>query len=562
MKLIPAEIGPECKSNAERKVFNLLKESSLEGYAFHSVGLPKHEKKSYSEADFIIVTRCGILCLEIKGGQVSCENGLWTFENKYNKKDYKYEGPFEQAAGVRFALREALKKILPWINKASFASGVVFPDITFSYRGVSVIPEVMYDYSSKELFDEFINKCYDYWDSREHRRLYYLTDEEIELIKCAVRDDLHFVPSLQATINSIDEHLIRLTDEQINIIDNIEDNDKILVNGPAGSGKTLIALEYAKRAARNNKRVLFLVFNKCLARYISKLVSDKNIIVKHIHGLISEYVALDVQKMKSPQYYSDILPKKFEALLDAKKIAPYDVLVVDEGQDLLTCHYISILDKLLKKGLYGGRWILFYDGNQNLFCGTKFVKALETIKKYSPVIFKLTKNCRNTQQIAEFNKCCSRLDSGKTSINGKEVKIIGCAQNEECSMLEVLLEQLLSSEVAPSDITIISPYSIENSILSKYEGKYKKNIAKFTGESVTNEIQFSTIQSFKGLDAKIVIAIDTQNYLSDNNFIAYTVFSRARAMLCVILENSFANLLTKKVLQNKYCSSNTLHNNN
>ncbi len=562
MKLIPAEIGPECKSNAERKVFEFLKESSLEGYAFHSVGLPKHEKKAYSEADFIIVTRCGILCLEIKGGQVSCENGLWAFENKYNKIDYKYEGPFEQVAGARFALRDALKKILPWISKASFASGVVFPDITFSYHGVSVIPEVMYDYSSTELFDEYIGKCYDYWDSREHRRLYYLTEEEIGQIKCAIRDDLHFVPSLQATINSIDEHLVQLTDEQINIIDNIEDNDKILVNGPAGSGKTLIALEYAKRAAGNNKRVLFLVFNKCLARYLSRLISDENIIVRHIHGLISEYVALDEQNIKSPQYYSEILPKKFEALLDAKKIALYDVLVVDEGQDLLTNRYISIFNKLLKKGLYGGRWIMFYDGNQNLFAGAKFVKALEAIKKYNPVSLKLTKNCRNTQQIANFNKCCSRFDSGKTSIRGQEVKILNCIQNEECNNLEAYLDELFSSGVAPSDITIISPYSIENSIISKYEGKYKNNIVKFTGEGVTDDIRFATIQSFKGLDSKIVIALDMQNYLGDNNMIAYTLFSRARAMLCVILENSFANSLTKKVLQNKYGSSNTLHYNN
>ena len=54
MKLIPNVLGNECKSNAERKVFKYLKETSFdEGYAFHSVGLPEHEKKSYSEADLV-----------------------------------------------------------------------------------------------------------------------------------------------------------------------------------------------------------------------------------------------------------------------------------------------------------------------------------------------------------------------------------------------------------------------------------------------------------------------------------------------------------------------------
>lgn len=551
MKLIPAEIGPECKSNAERKVFKFLKESSLEGYAFHSVGLPKHEKKSYSEADFIIVTRNGILCLEVKGGQVSCENGLWAFEDRYNKKDFKTEGPFEQVAGARFALRQALKSTFPWMENISFASGVVFTDITFSYRGVSVIPEVMYDYSSKELFDDFIIKCHEYWDSREHRKLYYLNNGEIEQIKSAIRDDLHFVPSLQATIDSVDEYLIQLTDEQIDIIDSIADNDKIVVNGPAGSGKTIIALEYARHAARDNKRVLFLVYNKCLAQYISRIVSNEDITVKHIHGLITDYVAVDLQKAKTPQYFSEILPEKFEALLDAKKIALYDVLVIDEGQDLLTYRYVSIFNKLLKKGLYGGRWIMFYDGNQNLFVGSKFSKALDGIKKFNPMSFKLTKNCRNTQQIADFNKYCSRIDSGKTSICGEDVKVIGCAQNEECSVLESLLDKLLSSGVVFSDIMIISPYTMENSKISNYDGKYKNDIVKFSGERIFGKIAFATIQSFKGLDSKIVIAMDMQNYLNDNNVIAYTLFSRARAMLCVILEDTFAENLIKKILTNK-----------
>lgn len=556
MKLIPAEIGPECKSNAERKVFKFLKESSLEGYAFHSVGLPKHEKKSYSEADFIIVTRNGILCLEVKGGQVSCENGLWAFEDRYNKKDFKTEGPFEQVAGARFALRQALKSTFPWIENISFASGVVFTDITFSYRGVSVIPEVMYDYSSKELFDDFIIKCHEYWDSREHRKLYYLNNGEIEQIKRAIRDDLHFVPSLQATIDSVDEYLIQLTDEQIDIIDSISDNDKILVNGPAGSGKTIIALEYARRAARDNKRVLFLVYNKCLAQYISRIVSNEDITVKHIHGLITDYVAVDLQKAKTPQYFSDILPEKFEALLDAKKIALYDVLVIDEGQDLLTYRYVSIFNKLLKKGLYGGRWIMFYDGNQNLFVGSKFSKALDGIKKFNPMSFKLTKNCRNTKRIADFNKLCSRFDSGKTIVDGGIVKVENCEQNGECDKLESCLDELLSLGVLLSDITILSPYTMENSKISHYNGKYKNNIVKFSGERKEGVIEYSTIQSFKGLDSKIVIAMDMENCLGDNNIIAYTLFSRARVMLCIILENSFAESLIEKVANNRIFPSN------
>ena len=109
LKLIPATIGPEYKSDAERKVFHWLKECNAEGYAFHSVGLSEHKEKSNTEADFIVVTKNGILCIEVKGGQVSRENGKWKFESRYGKADYKNEGPFDQVNGAMYALKEALE---------------------------------------------------------------------------------------------------------------------------------------------------------------------------------------------------------------------------------------------------------------------------------------------------------------------------------------------------------------------------------------------------------------------------------------------------------------------
>ena len=82
----------------------------------------------------------------------------------------------------------------------------------------------------------------------------------------------------------------------------------------------------------------------------------------------------------------------------------YDVLIVDEGQDLLNAKYFPIFEKLLKKGLYNGNWMFFYDNNQNLFNKNKFEKAMEAIQRYNPVKYRLTNNCRNTQPIALFNK--------------------------------------------------------------------------------------------------------------------------------------------------------------
>ncbi len=551
LKLIPATIGPEYKSNAEKKVFQWLKESSLDGYAFHSVGLSEHEEKSNTESDFIVVTKNGILCLEVKGGRVFCENGVWGFENRYGKVDYKNEGPFDQAVGAMYALKKSLSDKIPWLNKVSFANGVVFTDITFEYRGVSVRPETMFDYSSVIRFDDYMEGCHNYWDSKNRARVSYLKDEEIEQIKTAIRDDLHFVPSLSCIVNSVDKQLVRLTEEQASALNALEENDKILINGPAGSGKTLVAMEFARRCAAQGKRVLLLTYNKLLAKYLSGLTQDENIEIVHFHGLISQYVALDFAKMSDPNYFGKVLPEKFLQILSANRIAPFDVLVLDEGQDLLNTAYFEIFEKLLKKGLYNGKWMFFYDANQNLFGGGKLQKALDALKRYHPVYFKLTKNCRNTEQIARFNKYSSGIEPGKAMIDGEQVEIVEYSEEFFDEAFDGLIGNLLRAGICMDEITIISPCTFEKSVLDRYQGKYRTNIVKFMGERGSNDLCMATVQSFKGLDSKIVIAVDVgENYFqSEKNIMLYTLLSRARAMLYIISKKETAGKLRTKIIQ-------------
>lgn len=550
MKLIPNVLGSETKSNAERKVFNYLKETPFdEGYAFHSVGLPVHEKKSYSEADFIVVTRFGVLCLEVKGGQVDCINGVWEFTNRFGRKNEKNEGPFEQAAGALFALREALQKQLPWIRNVSFASGVVIPDFTFTYRGVSVIPQILYDFSSTETFAEYIKKCHDYWDDRNRKKFPELSDECLLQIKKAIRDDLHFVPAVGSVVNSIDEQLIRLTEEQVRIVDALDGNDRLLINGPAGSGKTLIATEYARKCAENGKKVLFLTYNKMLAEYLSKANTESKIYYKHFHGLISDYIALDKNRVSDSDYYATILPEQFLKYLSRHQIMQYDVLIIDEGQDLLNIKYFPIFEKLLKRGVFKGNWLILYDDNQNLFNRKKFDKAMESLQNYFPVKYKLTKNCRNTEPIALFNKYVSGIASGDAFVDGENVRILSYDEQTFTEVVDDVIGKLFAFAVQPKDIVILSPVSMEKSIMTKYNGGYKNAIVKFTGANRDDAIRYSTIQSFKGLDSKIVIVTDvTKKDMEDKSIMLYTLLSRARALLYILTDEKSEQEFKYKVL--------------
>jgi len=551
LKLIPKILGVKCKSDAEKKVFNCLKNVSIDGYAFHSVGLPEHEKKSYSEADFIVVTKYGILCLEVKGGQVSCVDGIWEFIDRNGNKNTKNEGPFDQAASALFALKTAINKNISWAKKVSFASGVIMPDIDFSYRGVSVISDILYDLSSKISFDDYIKNCHKYWDKKNKKEYSLISEEEIEEIKKFIRDDLHFVPTLANVINSVDEQLVRLTQEQIKVLDALDENKKLLINGPAGSGKTLLAMQYARKSVLQNKNVLFLTYNKMLATFLSKINTDKNLFIKHFHGLISEYIPIDTNNVLNKNYYSEVLPTQFIKYLSKHKIMKYDVLIIDEGQDLLNEKYFPIYDNLLKNGLYNGNWIIFYDANQNLFNKNKFEKTMVFLEKFYPVKFRLTNNCRNTEQIANFNKYITEIETGKTRVEGDKINLISVNSQDFTFKIDKLIDNLLGSGIEKKEIVILSQNTSNMSIISIYNGKYKNEIENFTGIDNTNKIKFTTIQSFKGLDSKIVIAIDiNKKDLDEKGILLYTLFSRARTMLHILSDEETIEKIKYKVVMN------------
>ena len=466
-------------------------------------------------------------------------------------KKTQREGPFDQAAGALFALKTALNKKFSWCNRVSFASGVVMPDITFSYRGVSVIPEILYDYASSFSFDEYILKCHTYWNERNKKDIAPLSDEEVEFIKQFIRDDLHFVPAVGCIAESIDEQLIRLTQEQISVLDSLDENKKLLINGPAGSGKTLIAVNYAQKCIKNGKRVLFLTYNKILATYLSNVYSDNGLNIKHFHGLISEYIPIDVNKSSDSNYYYKTLPEQFLKYITSHSLIKYDVLIVDEGQDLLNEKYLPIFDNLLKNGLFNGKWIFFYDNNQNLFNRKNFEKTLNLIDKYFPVKYKLTRNCRNTEPIAKFNNYISGINSGKAIVDGEHVELCELNENGFDVELDGNIDRLLSSGISMDEIVILSPYIYEHSIMREYNGKYKNEIENFTGIINKNKIYFSTIQAYKGLDSKVVIVVDiSKEKLENESILLYTLLSRARTLLYVISDKETSLEMKYKVLSN------------
>ena len=130
-KMIPSIIDPGCTSEAERIVFDKLKDDpGTEAWiVLHSLNIALHKTQVKGEIDFLVIIPAkGVLCLEVKS-YVRNDEGLW-----YYSRDAKptVRSPFRQASDAMHSIRLRLTESHPEFTRIVFWSAVVFPFIEFA----------------------------------------------------------------------------------------------------------------------------------------------------------------------------------------------------------------------------------------------------------------------------------------------------------------------------------------------------------------------------------------------------------------------------------------------
>ena len=547
---IPPYMGEEIKSNAEKKMYDVLQKLNMKNaYVLHSLGLPKHQSKIYGEIDFVVVCDRGVACLEIKGGRVECREGKWFFKDRYGVEREKPEGPFAQVTGNMFSLRDVLKKKFQ-NNKHTknllTACGVVFPDIESKSVSQEIISEVVYDNRTEDITG-YMNRVFDYWEERQHRQPSRLSPGDIRDIVQFLRGDFVFIPTLSDRLNSVEKRLVRLTSEQAQLMQALSLNKHLLIEGNAGTGKTLLAVDFAKKKAASGKKVLFLTYNKNLANNVIRQVDTiENLKVINIHALFGEYVAVDVKKMQeNPNvYFSEILPEIFYEYLselsdeELEKIK-YDLIIMDEGQDILKPLYLYSLDTLLRGGFANGDWAVFYDEKQNIY-NPDYNDGMEILRGYNCTEFKLFVNCRNTVQIGTYSSKISGIDLGEfIRENGEEVQNISYEDDDDFKKkITGILKNLRKEKVDIRDIVFLAPKKYKNSKVA--QAGIEVNEIGDNFDSSKELPVYATIQGFKGLDSKIVILTDVEYIRKENlSSFLYIAGTRARTLLYIVTPKVF-----------------------
>ena len=232
----------------------------------------------------------------------------------------------------------------------------------------------------------------------------------------------------------------------------------------------------------------------------------------------------------------------------AEDVPAYDLVIIDEGQDLLTNTYLECIDRIVQDGLGDGTWAIYYDPNQNIFNSYAELDAMiEKLRKEAYAMsWKLHANCRNTKQIANANILMTNIpNQGKPTVSGPQVEYDSyTGKEDECRKINVIVRKVKDSGAIGSDFIILSRYTLENPLnglgltgLGKDLGALKTSGPLWKAKK--NDVRFATISGFKGLESKIVIMIDVDHFSDENaRLLNYVAASRACAMLYILYDRN------------------------
>jgi hypothetical protein len=308
--------------------------------------------------------------------------------------------------------------------------GVVFPECTFDQDGADVERSVLFDsriLRKADPIDFVITELEKYWGAKNRKSAAKFSRENWRKMERWFKPKYQSVPSLRAVREGLYRKRVALTKSQMDFLETAAGKKRIICQGGAGTGKTLLGLEFARIKVLQKLEVAMMVPNN---------------LIEYLRG----------------KGYQDRWLASYEQLSGMSDDS-VDWLVVDESQDLMNLDDFSEIDRILKSGLESGNWLLLIDHqNQSGVRGKFDPQWMKTIKGFSEADLVLPRNVRNTKKIIESTKQLTGRDIGKEGTGeGPKTDWIRYKTDEERNrIIKERIDQLVaSSELDPGEIVIV-----------------------------------------------------------------------------------------------------------
>ena len=523
--------------------------------AFQGLELANHVSKPMGEADFIVfVPNSGILVIEVKSHNSVARDASGTW--RLGRDAPTTRSPFKQATDAQFSLMQYFeRRSLPQLGFPIWHA-VWFSNIMRDRLPTSPEWQDWEVLDARDLRQDVVGAIRRTLSSAGSHLAKSLpgfkkvddkpSEDDIERLSFALRSDFSAKqsPADAATQRAIE--LGKYLPEQIRVLDYVKSALRVVLEGAAGTGKTFIAVEAARRSAAEGHRTLLVVFNRLLADDLGRndALSSALITVSTIHRLLLSYASVTPPSDAPDTWWRVDLPEKaLERILANDSFeAPFDVLVVDEAQDIFMAPYADVLDVLLKGGLQNGRSTIAGDFTHQSIYGDGR-DQMELIRDLLPDVFlcELAVNCRNTRSIGDHVNLLARLDPGYVEYRRNDEGVrpslvfLDEGANFEAALVHEV-RQYVDERYALSEIVILSPR--RDSTARNATDPWLKDRMSFDLAPSTR-IRCGTIHEFKGLEAPVVIVTDVDDDVHFNLAeLFYIGITRATSRLSIVARKS------------------------
>lgn len=531
----------------------------------HSVNIPRHIRRHEGEADFVILAPgLGVLILEIKSHLKVArdENGYWRMGNSEPER----RGPFVQAADAMHSIKKAIIEAAQELRHVPFMSAVCFPNCTFGIRSVEwedwqVIDRAALQRQSllsllvkvfRESRDRYSRSTSCGW-FRESESL--PTKEQCDRILRLIRPAFELVQSPKDARRARTAELLRMTEEQYAVLDAWEENDRLLISGPAGTGKTLLAIEAARRSAAAGERVLLLCFNRLLGDWLRSAMTELSdaVTVDTLPRLMMRIAGVDGGHDRAPNFWANELPElALSQLLEGNDCRySYDSIIIDEAQDLVSDPNLDVIEALISMAPKSPRLLIFGDfERQAIFGAAGDPRSALRARLPGMFTYPLHVNCRNTPTIGEWVGMLSALEARYRGYRRQDdgsvpdLRLYSTSEDQAVALVAAL-EDVRREGFEVGDIVVLSP--LREGVVKIVPEPWRSRLRPITDVRAGNA-KYSTIHAFKGLESPVVAVTDIDQLGSEHwESLLYVAMTRATDRLIVLVQKSNKDELTERL---------------
>jgi hypothetical protein len=579
-KLKENEIDRRINYAGERVVYRALRDQLPDDWVvrhsyFSCRRYDNGQRLNAREVDFIVLAPGrGVLFLEVKDSfGYECRDARWFRIKRDGREEEMEESPFWQVNSAKHHLIEVFSRD-QGINKDHFP-GIYGHVVIYPFgRREGAMPRshdpaiVVMKQDMGKLYHR-LEAAFDDWGSRQVGERF--RGVAFDWMHEAMKDECQFV-TVGSTTSAADNAAIeKLTRQQFETFRGLLTNRRALVDGRAGSGKTLLGLWAANAIASfpEKPRVLFLCFSRLLPAWLrAKYPPLPGVAIESYHAMALRYISQAGFKVSiSPnqeEFFNRTAPELFEKAIDLiGDTGLYDAIIVDEAHDFAPSWWLST--EMLLRDERTSKFFILYDPDQlGVFANLPQANVGPdrnrdaSLESWLPIRFDtkftLEKNCRNTEAIAQFggNVLGKSIDVRGDAPKGKrpDVRAAKSDPSARASEVEAVVMRWIEKEqFTPSQIAILSPFRRDNPANCLQTRTHVAGIKLLGSEEHLNEwldgkgILCVTTKAFKGLEAECVVVADVPDVPTPGMSLheMYVGATRAKHHLCLLPLNDSAH---------------------